>query len=430
MKRAFLFAIFAGLFSVLSAQVPGTINYQAVARDTDDNPISDQALIVRVGLSQSSTLIWQEDHQVSTNSLGIFRLEIGSPDASNTGGTLGEFSTIDWSAGGIELNIQVDKGDGFVNMGSSSVMAVPYALYAINGVPGPQGPQGEAGPQGSAGPQGEPGPAGPQGVSGIQGPQGETGPAGPQGDQGPAGLQGIQGEQGATGAQGPQGPQGPVGPQGPEGPEGQKGDPGTGLVNEGDWLSGTTYDPGDYVFDRSTDDAGVNSMWILEDETAYLSTTQPYLDEDHWVEFQAPQGPEGPQGPQGLKGDPGDAGPAGPQGIQGLQGEQGPQGQKGDQGEIGLTGPQGPAGPAGIQGPKGDKGDTGLTGPQGSEGPIGPQGIQGPEGPEGPQGDPATDDQTLSLLGTTLSITGGNSVNLAVIQDGVEDGDTDARISS
>lgn len=43
-------------------------------------------------------------------------------------------------------------------------------------------------------------------------------------------------------------------------------------------------------------------------------------------------------------------------------------------------------------------------------GPQGPQGIQGPQGPAGPAG---TDAQTLNLVGTTLSISGGNSVTLS-----------------
>ena len=42
----------------------------------------------------------------------------------------------------------------------------------------------------------------------------------------------------------------------------------------------------------------------------------------------------------------------------------------------------------------------------------GPQGATGPQGPIGPQGPAGTDSQTLSLVGQTLSISGGNSVVL------------------
>ena len=49
---------------------------------------------------------------------------------------------------------------------------------------------------------------------------------------------------------------------------------------------------------------------------------------------------------------------------------------------------------------------VGAVGPEGPEGPEGPQGIQGPPGP---------DEQTLSLDGTVLTISGGNAVDLSAL---------------
>ncbi len=146
------------------------------------------------------------------------------------------------------MKVQVNDGGGYVNMGSAELLSVPYALFAETGNEGPQGAQG------------------------IQG------PAGTQGATGPAGAQGIQG---ATGSTGPQGPAG------------------TGLNNQGSWSADSTYYEGDYVFDRSTGDPAINSMWIFQGTPPYTSSTQPYQDSDNWVEFEAPEGPEGPQGPQG-----------------------------------------------------------------------------------------------------------------------------------
>ncbi len=45
----------------------------------------------------------------------------------------------------------------------------------------------------------------------------------------------------------------------------------------------------------------------------------------------------------------------------------------------------------------------------------------GPVGPQGPAGDPATDDQTLSFNGANLAISGGNTVNLAVLANDPDD---------
>ena len=54
-------------------------------------------------------------------------------------------------------------------------------------------------------------------------------------------------------------------------------------------------------------------------------------------------------------------------------------------------------------------------GPQGPIGRTGPEGLQGVQGQKGNQGDPASDDQTLSFNGDNLSISGGNTVNLSIL---------------
>ena len=114
----------------------------------------------------------------------------------------------------------------------------------------------------------------------------------------------------------------------------------------------------------------------------------------------------------------GSQGDTGPQGAQGIQGDTGLQGEQGIQGDTGLQGAQGILGDTGLQGEQGTQGDTGLEGAQGIQGDTGLQGEQGIQGATGPQGDPATDDQTLALAGTLLSITGGNSVDLSTLPFG------------
>ncbi len=232
-----------------------------------------------------------------------------------------------------------------------------------------------------------------------------------------------------AGQVGPTGPQGAMGLTGNTGPTGPQGDAGTGLTNRGDWVTGTNYVVGDYVFAASTTNVLIKSMWICR-SAFFNSTTPPRNDLSRWTEFQAPagaqgaQGPAGatgPTGPQGIAGVVGATGPTGSQGLlgptgpQGVQGPTGPQGSRGltgqvgpqgDQGPIGLPGPQGLAGPTGPQGgtgpvgpmgPTGEMGPQGIQGPQGEQGPIGPigaggptgpQGIEGPTGPIGLQGDP------------------------------------------
>lgn len=244
MKKSLIILVsaFCLQFNLL-AQAPQGFHYQALARDASGNSLEDLDIMVKIGIFSGSatggTLVWEEEHSVGTNEFGLFSIMIGDPDALKTGGTATGFSDIDWSSGLHYLKIDLNAGSGYEDMGTSQVLSVPYALYAETGNEGPQGPIGE---------KGDPG---------------DTGPAGPTG---------------------------PTGPQGPEGPEGPAG---TGLNNRGAWSSDSTYLEGDYVFDRSTGDPAINSMWILQGTPPFISAIQPYQDSDNWVEFQAPQGEPG-----------------------------------------------------------------------------------------------------------------------------------------
>lgn len=78
-------------------------------------------------------------------------------------------------------------------------------------------------------------------------------------------------------------------------------------------------------------------------------------------------------------------------------------------------------------GPAGPKGDAGPPGPQGLQGPAGIKGDTGPQGltgAKGDPGDPASDDQTLSVVNVDgsdyLAISGGNQVKISNIE---KDGD-------
>ncbi|GEM_PF-2625571 len=198
-RTIFLFS-FLSTFLVLSlkAQFPANFNYQAVIRDDAGEVRTHENINIGVELLQGSAnggVVFSETHQSQTNEFGMITLHIGS-------GNPGAFSEIDWAEGPYYIRISVDG----LEMGTSPLLSVPYALYAESG--GEPGPQGPPGPEG---PQGEPGPEGPQGEPGPEG------PTGPQGEQGPAGPQGEPGPEGPAGPQGEPGPEGPQGEQGPEG---------------------------------------------------------------------------------------------------------------------------------------------------------------------------------------------------------------------
>ena len=172
-------------------------------------------------------------------------------------------------------------------------------------------------------------------------------------------------------------------------------------IGGGTLLSGdfTTIDwaNGPFFLKTETDPTG-GSTYTISGTTQLLSV--PYA---LYAETSGSSTP-GPQGPQGVQGPTGPQGPAGATGATGAAGAQGP---------IGLTGPQGATGPQGPAGPTGATGAAGAAGATGAQGPIGLTGATGPTGPTGPQGPAGTDAQTLSLVGSTLSISGGNSVTLS-----------------
>jgi hypothetical protein len=282
-------------------------NYQAVVRNLNGTVVANKEMTVRVSIlggSANGTLQYEESHTVTSNTLGLITLQVGKGNPSS-----GTFTDVPWQNANQYLKVEVNVGSGFVDLGTTQLMSVPFALYAANGNPGPQGPAGPAGPQGAKGDAGPVGPVGPVGPAGATGAKGDAGPAGPQGPTGAIGPVGPAGATGAKGDAGPQGPMGATGPVGPAGATGAKGDAGP----------------------------------------------------------QGPTGAVGPVGPAGATGAKGDAGPQGPMGAIGPVGPAGATGAKGDagpQGPMGMTGAIGPVGPAGAQGP------VGPAGPQGPAGSI------------------------------------------------------------
>ncbi len=132
--KKFLHVVIFGVISVsLAAQSPQGFNYQAVARDAEGNVLTETVLNVRLGIYNDDELTWQEEHTVETNAHGLFSLIIGDEMASNTGGSAATFSHINWGSGNFELEVSIDNGSGFIAMGRSGLMSVPFAMYAQNG---------------------------------------------------------------------------------------------------------------------------------------------------------------------------------------------------------------------------------------------------------------------------------------------------------
>lgn len=153
------------------AQVPQGFKYQGIARDNSGAILASTAISIRPSIHDGSAaglIIYQETHSVTTNSLGLFSLNIGMGMPS-----VGSFSAIDWSAGNKYMEIEVNFGSGYVSMGTAELLSVPYALYAASS--GSSGSAGATGATGSTGATGATGTAGATGATGVTGDAGTTG---------------------------------------------------------------------------------------------------------------------------------------------------------------------------------------------------------------------------------------------------------------
>ena len=133
--------ILSTLLSVLfcaitfAQSVPQGINYQAVARDANGAVLMNQALTIQFSVISditTSAVSWQETHSVTTNVYGLYTAIIGQGTATSVGSSA-TFDVIDWGASNHLLKVEVDYGGGFVDMGTTAFMSVPYALYSAAG---------------------------------------------------------------------------------------------------------------------------------------------------------------------------------------------------------------------------------------------------------------------------------------------------------
>ncbi len=117
--------------SILVAQSPQGLNYQAVVRDNAGTILQNQQISIRFTITDGDAgqALYQEIQNVSTNQFGLITLNVG-----NGAPTSGTFTSIDWATVTAWLQVEMDPSGGtdYVDMGSSPLLSVPYALFAAN----------------------------------------------------------------------------------------------------------------------------------------------------------------------------------------------------------------------------------------------------------------------------------------------------------
>ena len=131
MKQLILFFLF--LFTHFAyAQVPQGIPYQAAARTAAGQALVNTSVNVRFSILDSvatGTTVYKETHTTTTNSLGLFNVNVGMGTA-----VTGTFSSINWGSNNKYIQVEMDSSGGtnYTDMGTTQMMSVPYALYAGN----------------------------------------------------------------------------------------------------------------------------------------------------------------------------------------------------------------------------------------------------------------------------------------------------------
>lgn len=116
------------ILSLLIATIGFTqngINYKALIKDTNGNVIANTPIQIQFTIVQGLTDVYTETHSPTTDNNGIIIVNIGEGTIIN-----GIFNDINWREDDHFLNVQIDTGNGLVDLGTTQFMNVPYAKHA------------------------------------------------------------------------------------------------------------------------------------------------------------------------------------------------------------------------------------------------------------------------------------------------------------
>jgi hypothetical protein len=129
-SKTFVLILFSFFFSLASnAQAPHKMSYQAVVRNASNALVANAPVGIKISILQGSTvgtIVFSENHTVTTNGNGLATLEIGL--GTITSGSL----TISWENGPYFIKTEIDPAGGtaYSIFATSQLSSVPYALHA------------------------------------------------------------------------------------------------------------------------------------------------------------------------------------------------------------------------------------------------------------------------------------------------------------
>jgi len=128
MKRLVTFLAAVFFISIVSAQTPDKMSYQAVIRNSSNQLVTNTQVGMKIsilqGLPPAYTAVYWEVQTPTTNANGLVSIEIG--------GTYSGFDTIHWSNGPYFIKTETDPNGGanYTITGESELLSVPYSLHS------------------------------------------------------------------------------------------------------------------------------------------------------------------------------------------------------------------------------------------------------------------------------------------------------------
>ncbi len=117
------------LFGTLEAQTPDAFSFQAVARGVDGSLLVSSEIEISAAITtdaNAQTVVYSESHVTTTNAYGIFSIQIGGGTSPS-----GSLSSLDWANGEKYLAIRFRPAGGeFSDLTIQQLVSVPFALYA------------------------------------------------------------------------------------------------------------------------------------------------------------------------------------------------------------------------------------------------------------------------------------------------------------
>jgi hypothetical protein len=113
-RTNFLRTNFIGAIRICTG--PFSIYYQGIARDDKGNPLSHQAMQIKLSILPSMEALvpeYEETQWITTNEFGLYTLQIGKGQALH-----GDMKLVSWDKGNKYIQVAIDPkgGDNFVTM--------------------------------------------------------------------------------------------------------------------------------------------------------------------------------------------------------------------------------------------------------------------------------------------------------------------------